>query len=158
MNSSKPSIYVESVIEMEQGLITMKNWMDSNKLKMNESKTEFLVVGSRHRKKVNVKSFKVVEDTVNRSDYIRLLGAWLDEVLTFKKHIDNKCRTAMINLMRIKHIRKFLTKEATESLVLGTVISHIDYCNSILYGLPDCEIQKMQRVQNISAKLVLGLS
>ena len=93
---------------------------------MNESKTEFLVVGSRqHREKVNVKSLKVVEDTVNRSDCIRLLGAWLDEGLTFKKHIDNKCRTAMINLMRIKRIRKFLTKEVTESLVLGTVISHI---------------------------------
>ena len=48
-------------------------------------------------------------------------------------------------------------KEVTESLVLY-VISHIDYCNSVLYGLPDYEIKKMHRVQNISSKLVLGLS
>ena len=63
----------------------MKNWMDSNKLKMNEFKTEFQVVGSRqHHEKLNVKSLKVVEGTVDRSDCIILLGAWLDEGLTFK--------------------------------------------------------------------------
>ena len=52
-------------------------------------------------------------------------------------------------------IRRYLTKDVATTLVLGLVISHLDYCNSILYGLPDCDINKFQRIQNMSAKLVL---
>jgi hypothetical protein len=62
----------------------------------------------------------------------------------------------MLNFLRIKTIRKYLTKEATETLLLSLVISHLDYCNVILYGVSDCEIRKMQRIQNMSAKLVLN--
>ena len=40
-------------------------------------------------------------------------------------------------------------------LVTTLVISHIDYCNAVLFGLPDCLIKKLQRVQNCAAKLVL---
>ena len=35
-----------------------------------------------------------------------------------------------------------------------TVSSRIDYCNGSLYGLPDCEITKLQRVQNAAARLL----
>ena len=50
----------------------------------------------------------------------------------------------MINYLRIKSIRKYLTKEVTEILVLSLVISHLNYCNVILYGIAQSEIGKMQ--------------
>ena len=62
----------------------------------------------------------------------------------------------MLNLQRIKMIRKYLTKDATNTLALGLVISHHDYCNAILVGLPDIDISHLQRIQNICAKTVLG--
>ena len=64
----------------------------------------------------------------------------------------------MKSILKIKNIRKYLTQSAAEILVLSTVVSHLDYCNSILAGLPRSEISRMQRVQNITAKLVLGKS
>ena len=42
--------------------------------------------------------------------------------------------------------------------MLGLVISHLDYCNSILAGLPDVSINQMQRVQILAVKVVLGKS
>ena len=42
--------------------------------------------------------------------------------------------------------------------MLGLVISHLDYCNSILVGLLDVSINQMQRVQNLAAKVILGKS
>ena len=42
--------------------------------------------------------------------------------------------------------------------MLGLVIAHLDYCNSILVGLPDVSINQMQRVQNLAAKVILGKS
>ena len=62
----------------------------------------------------------------------------------------------MWNVNLIKMIRRSLTKEACETLVLGLVMSHLDYSNVLFIGLPECEIARLQRVQNIAAKLVLS--
>ena len=55
-------------------------------------------------------------------------------------------------LKRIKNIRDSLTKEANEVLVLGVIISHLDYAN----GIFKCNLKRLQRVQNVTAQLVLG--
>ena len=57
-------------------------------------------------------------------------------------------------LYRISKIRHFLTEEAAAELIRSLVLSKLDYCNSLLFGLPDCLIKKMQLVQNNAARLV----
>ena len=61
----------------------------------------------------------------------------------------------MANFIRIRGIHHLLTEEAACSLVLSLCVSHLDYCNAALYGLPDITISRMQRVQNMCACLVL---
>jgi hypothetical protein len=51
--------------------------------------------------------------------------------------------------LRIKNLRSYITKEATETLVLSQVISHIDHCNVILYGFSDKDIYELQMIQNM---------
>ena len=53
----------------------------------------------------------------------------------------------MLNIQRIKHLRPLLTEDITQVLVLGLVISHIDYCNLLFVGLPEIDISKLQRIQ-----------
>ena len=62
----------------------------------------------------------------------------------------------MLNIQRIKHLRPLLTEDVTQVLVLGLVISHIDYCNSLFVSLPETDISKLQRIQNVGAKPVLN--
>ena len=57
-------------------------------------------------------------------------------------------------LHKIGKIRQFLTKEATKQLVHALVISRIDFCNSLLYSLPDVHTNKLQRIQNSAARLI----
>ena len=40
--------------------------------------------------------------------------------------------------------------------MLGLVVSHLDYCNSILAGVPKVTLNQLQRVQNMAAKVMLG--
>ena len=61
----------------------------------------------------------------------------------------------MYNLQKIKPIRPLLTEDATKTILLGTVISHLDYTNSTLTDLPDTDYKKLQCTQNIAAKLVM---
>ena len=101
----------------------------------------------------------VCGDNIELQNCIRYLGAFLDDTLDFKYHIKRKCQTAMLNYFKIiKSIRKYLTKEATEVLCLSLVISHLDYCNVILYGISQTELAQLQRNQNMCAKLVLNRS
>ena len=63
----------------------------------------------------------------------------------------------MINFYKIRSIRHLLDVDTTANLCLSLCLSHMDYCNSILYGLPDMTISKMQRLQNMCAHLVLSI-
>ena len=66
----------------------------------------------------------------------------------------NICRSASYALYRIGQIRKFLDKKSTEILIHAFITCHLDQCNSLLYGLPDSQITKLQRIQNSAARLV----
>ena len=43
---------------------------------------------------------------------------------------------------------------AATKIALGLVISHLDYANALYSGLPDVDIKKLQRIQDIAAKIV----
>ena len=130
--------------------------MDENRLQMNSAKMDFILIGSRQLLKCQTNNILVNGETVQRSSYIRYLGALADERLSFKQHIINKCRMAMWNLQKLKVIRSVLTKDVCKTLVGALVMSHLDYTNAILTGIPEVDIQKMQWVQNIATKLVLN--
>ena len=130
--------------------------MDKMRLKMNEEKTEFILFGNQVRlNKVKCNQLIVSDKTVTSSNLVKCLGAWLDKNLSFKDHSTKKAQIAMLNYQQIRNIRQFLTRDACETLVLSLVISHLDYCNGMLLGCSYIVIDKLQRIQSISAKLVL---
>ena len=64
----------------------------------------------------------------------------------------------MFNYFKICSIRHLLDITTTACLCLSLCVSHPNYCNSVLYGLPDVTIHKLQRVQNMCACLALRRS
>ena len=90
---------------------------------------------------------KVNNENINFSGAIKYLGVYLDSQLNLKQHIGYKCRMAMFNIHRIRNTRYSLTTEATHTLVFGLVISHLDFCNSILFGLPQSSIKNYRELK-----------
>ena len=138
-------------------MLNVNRWMNQNRLKKNADKTEFLIFGSwENLLKCSTKNINVCGNIVEGSDKIRLLGTWLGTGLMFKHQINMKCHTAMFNLQKIRQIRQVLTMDACQTLVFGLVTSHLDYANALYIGLLDCNIAKLQHVQNAVAELVLN--
>ena len=85
---------------------------------------------------------------------VRNLGAWFDSHISMNSHIEKVCSKAFRSLYNIRQIRKFLSEETTKILVHSFVASQIDYCNSLLYGLPQYQYDRLQRVLNAAARVV----
>ena len=85
---------------------------------------------------------------------VKNLGVWLDSNLSMVEHITEASSAAFFHLHSIRRIRKYLSKENTETLINAFVSSRIDYCNSLLYGVPNCHLHKLSRVQNAAARLI----
>ena len=60
-------------------------------------------------------------------------------------------------IYNIRHIRKYLSRDSAETLVHAFISSRLDYGNSLLFGLPQYQMQKLQRVQNASARLIFSI-
>ena len=61
--------------------------------------------------------------------------------------------TAFFHLHKFSHIHKFLWTQTVKILV-HSFISWLDYCNSVLSGLPECDLHKLQCVQNTAVHLI----
>ena len=127
----------ESISSLESTLVNVKTWMDQNRLKMNDGKTEFITFASKKQlEKCVTTNIDVNSTIVNCSQIIKYLGAWLDQHMQLHDHIVKKCRTPMMILQRIKFLHPYLTQESAHILVRGLVTSHLNYCNAIFVGLP----------------------
>ena len=78
---------------------------------------------------------------------VRNLGVIFDNQLTMQNHISNMCRSSSYALHMIGKVRKYLDQATTEKLVHAFVMSRLDNCNSLLYGLPVSLLSKMQSIQ-----------
>ena len=80
--------------------------MDQVQLKMNESKTEFIYFGgSRQLEKCITNTIYVNGEDIKWYNVTRYPGAYLDSTLSFKEHIEVKCKVGMLNLLRIRAAR-----------------------------------------------------
>ena len=68
--------------------------------------------------------------------------------------ISNICRVAHFHLRNLGAIRKFITQDACEKLIHAFITSRLDYGNSLLYGTPDYQINRLQRILHIAARIV----
>ena len=130
--------------------------MLQNQLKINDDKTEFLIITSKQKKNSLPCSLKlrVGSCDVLPSKMARNLGVIFDNELRMDHQIANMCKGMHHHLRTIGSIRHLLTIDATEKLVHAIISSRLDYCNSLLVGLPAYQLRRLQSLQNSAARLV----
>ncbi len=76
--------------------------------------------------------------------------------MTMISQIANACKTSTLHLRNIVKIRKYLSTTAFKCILHSFVTSRLDSNNALLYNIPNCLLQKLQRVQNWAAKVIVG--
>ena len=144
-----------AVAVMESCLSDMRSWMIKNRLLINDSKTEFLILGTRQQlQKVNIPHIRIGDADIIPTSHVTNLGVVLDQNLNMDRHISRTSKSAFFHLHNIRRISKYLDQESLLTLTHAFITSRLDYCNSLLYGAPVTQIEKLQRIQNAAARLI----
>lgn len=106
------------------------------------------------RNKLQISDLRIGNAEVAPSHVVRNLGVYCDSGLNMEKHVNMLCRSCYLQFKNISRIRRFLTLEATKTLVVSLVMSKIDYSNAILYGISKRLLDRLQRIQNTGARIV----
>ena len=155
--SFTPSDSQTALTTLSSTLDSVHSWLVSNRLTVNPSKTEYLLIGTlQQRSKVISSSPSFSGTDLTPSNNARNLGVIFDDDLSLNKHITSICQTSFLYIRQLRQIRSSLDKNSAIILANSLVSSRIDYCNSILFGLPDCVIHRLQRVQNALARVVMA--
>jgi hypothetical protein len=144
----------ESISILESCVRGIKMWMETNKLKLNDSKTEVIQLSSKHRAADPFPGVAVGDVVISKSDSVKDLGVHLDSTLTMKRHVSSVVSAGSNALRKIGKIRKYLDIASTERLVHAFISSRLDYCNSLLCGTSKQQLARLQRLQNTAARLV----
>ena len=133
----------------------IRDWMLVNRLKLNDDKTEVINFSSCFRPSPCTPiNFQFGDSTVLPTSSVRNLGVYMDSELRMVGHINSVVKSVFYQIHIIGKIRRNLDQQSTKKLVHALVTSRLDYCNSLLVGLPATLTGKLQRAQNCAARLV----
>ena len=126
--------------------------MITNHLKINYSKTKFLIIRSPFSKVASLQDFTI---SVGGSSICCAETARnFDSATNLESHIAHVYKVAYMNLRNIRKIRNVITDHSASQLIHALILSRIYYCNSILYGISDSVISDLQHIQNTAARIL----
>ncbi len=112
--------------------------MESKQLKLNQDKTECLIVGkNKDIRRINIPTLCIDGNSLETCEKVKDLGMLLDCNLSMKEQIQQVVKTTRYHLRNIGFVRKYLDETTTKMLIHNYIISKLDYCNSLYYGLPN---------------------
>ena len=136
----------------------MGQWMSSNRLKLNASKTEFIWLGSTRRLAGCTFDPIIISGVpIQPSSTVRDLGAYIDSGMSYTDHVTRLTRTCFFHIRQLRSIRRSLTVDSSHALVRALILTRLDYCNGLLGGAPKCLLSPLSRVLRVAARLILLL-
>ena len=148
----------DAKIQLIQCIDEIRAWMLLHQLKLNDDKTEFMVLQSSHNLRVHGSpTLQLPQLTLTSTDTARNLGCFFDRHMQLDRLVSSYCSSAYYHLRTIKNIRHLLTLDACHAAVRNLVLSRLDYCNALLGGLNNRQLDRLQRVQNSAAHVIYGV-
>ena len=157
-NSSTPSDFTVLVHSLKDCIEDVAEWMCDSLLKMNHDKTEPIAIDTKPKISqvtLSLAPVSISGHNIPFSQSVRNLGVFIDETLSKDVHIKHLSCILFCQLRRLGKIHPFLSTDAANKLTVSFVFTRLDYCNSLLAGLPDNKLNKLQRIQNHAARIVL---
>lgn len=153
--SFSPHDHLDSLRHLSATLDSVYTWLSANRLVVNPSKTEYLLIGSKFQRSKLISSSVIFKGNIlSPTPTARNLGVTFDGELTLTKHISSVTSSCYHVIRQLRQIRSSLDHNSSVLLANALVSSKLDFCNSLYYGLPQSSIHRLQLTQNSLARVV----
>ena len=139
-------------------LSNLNLWLRANKLSLNITKTEYMIIGSRQRLRATTEN-QIIEVCIEGKKITRVaesksLGVYIDETLSWKKHMKELSKKIASGIGALKRLMPFISKNTAVIIYKALIEPHFDYCSSVWYGISDRLSKKLQKLQNRAARVI----
>ena len=117
---------------LNQDLDNIYSWLRANRLTLNMTKTEFLLIGSRQRQSgltvsptLTINGVKDKQVTNTKS-----LGVIIDDTLDWSSHIEILIKKVASGIGAVKRVRHLVPQTTLKSIYQALIQPHFDYCNT----------------------------
>lgn len=146
-----------AISRMESCLSSVQTWMAHHYLKMNDDKTELLLISSKQvAQRISIPFMQVGSHSIIPTPTAKCIGVTMDSHLSMTAHISSVCRSSYYHLRNIGYLKRYLDQESLECVVHAFITSKLDYCNALYTGLPSSQISRLQSIQNAAARILTG--
>ena len=154
--SFSPSHFNTNISHLQSVFANVSNWMSSNRLSLNPSKTEFLIIGLPHQlSKLNNPALSLGPNTTLLPvSNARNLGIIFDSHISFDQHLSALIKSCNFHLHDLWRVRNTLDFSTASTIATSLVQSKLDYCNSLFLNLPASHLNRLQLIQNNMARAV----
>ena len=129
---------------LQSCLASVQSWMSTNKLKLNPDKTEFLLIGNKRQQSKYLSMFPIelLRLKTNPAKSARNLGAIFDKNFTFRSHISAVCSSNIYHILA-SEVCHHHDLDSAKLLATALLSSCLDYCNSLLHGIADIDLKRL---------------
>ena len=144
---------------INQDLQCLSEWLEDNNLVLNVSKTKCVLFTSRrHKERDCILNLNLLGKSISCETTFKYLDVVFDNFMTWKAHADYVCKKVASRVSILGRIRSFVTKEAATLLHNALILPLFDYCDIAWSNLLQQDIDRLQRLQNRSARIITRCS
>ena len=147
---------------INEDLNNVYKWLCVSKMKLNTEKTKGIIFGTKHMLNhldINMlPDIKINNETIYLVKEMRYLGIIVDNTLNLKAYIDYLIKKTAIKTNYLSRCTKHLSVSTKLQIYKSLVFNNIDYCSSILFGIYDVDVNKIQKVFNRALRNILKCS
>ena len=136
----------------------ISQWCCKNSLLINPDKTKVLAVGvPQPLQKLSSFSVTLFDRELSPVPVVKDLGVLLDTRLSYNEHIMKTASNCLFKLKQINRIKHLLDSKMLLLVINSFVFSKLQYCSTVWSNTSNSNIDKLQKVQNFTGRIILGL-
>ena len=137
-------------------LDNIQKWLISNKLTLNLTKTEYMLIGSQQRldKFLETPNILYGEHQIKRVREKTVLGLIIDDQLKWNRHNDEQCKKISKSIALLRKAKDFASQEELVTIYNSLVLPHFNYCSTIWNDNNKSHIDKLWKLQKRAARVI----
>ena len=151
----------ETTAKANNVLEKIETYCKDNFLNLNAGKSKFMFIGSKPAIKkldsIVLNDLQINQTSLERVRLGKNLGMTIDEVLSWRKHINLNISKAVGSFINLSRFKRFLNTKSKALLCESIVLSRFNYCDSVYLNIDMCLQGKIQKVQDMCCRFIFDI-